>query len=192
MDKVCSKCKNLLHFSAFNKDAKRLDGHYPYCRSCVKERRKKVGYDTYAYNPESHKRRQRKARAADNNKAYEKSFRKGYLLTFEGKASKLLASAKHRAQAKGREFDLDLDWVKDNLSEEKCQATGVSFVYEVPNEQRHGDFSPSVDRVDNTRGYTKDNCQIVCLMYNRAKSEGTLDNVLMMAKEMVKLHDTKI
>lgn len=110
-------------------------------------------------------------------------------MTFEGKASKLLSSAKARARQKGREFALDLDWVKANLLGEKCQATGVPFVYEVPKGQKHGDFSPSIDRRDNSEGYTQSNSQIVCLMYNRAKSEGTFDNVLTMAKEMTRLHE---
>ena len=173
----------------FNVDNKRLDGRYAYCRSCVKDYRKEKGIDLYAYNPESQKKRQRKFRKM--HKSYERNFRKQYLHSFEGKCAKLYSGAKRRASAKGFEFNLTSDWVADKLRANKCEATGVEFNFNVPHNQKHGDFTPSVDRIDNSLGYTQDNCWIVCLMFNRAKSEGTFDNVLAMAKSMTEKYSSE-
>ena len=60
----------------------------------------------------------------------------------------------------------------------KCIETGIPFVimdngYKVEERNRLGINSlnlPSVDRIDNNRGYTMDNIQIVSLAYNNLKN----------------------
>lgn len=181
--KICAKCKETKDYSEFNIAREKKDGYYPYCRECVKEYRKSRGIDRYAYNPESHKARQKRFRA--RHKTYERNFRRVYLKTIEGKCSKLLASSKSRAAIKSLEFDLDYDWIMQRLSAGKCEASGIEFDYTVPEGQHHGDFVPSIDRIDNNKGYTKDNCWVVCLMINRAKGQGPWANVVILAKGIV-------
>jgi len=41
-------------------------------------------------------------------------------------------------------------------------------------------FCPSLDRVDSSKGYTKDNVQLVCRIYNTAKGNGTKEDVMKM------------
>jgi len=46
-------------------------------------------------------------------------------------------------------------------------------------------FSPSFDRIDNTQGYTRDNVQLVCLIYNTAKNAHTHEDLLKLARALV-------
>ncbi len=44
-------------------------------------------------------------------------------------------------------------------------------------EGRQGPSSPTIDRIDNTRGYTKDNVLVVSHRANSIKSDATLDEL---------------
>ena len=54
----------------------------------------------------------------------------------------------------------------------KCSLTDISFVFYVSNEDsRTHPFSPSVDRIDSRKGYTKDNVRLVIWGINLAMGE---------------------
>ena len=40
----------------------------------------------------------------------------------------------------------------------------------------------SLDRIDPKKGYTKNNCQIVSVIYNKAKGDGCATDVFLMAQ----------
>ena len=56
-----------------------------------------------------------------------------------------------------------------------CEQTGVPFDYRRTHKKSHAMrlFSPSLDRIDPSLGYTQDNCQVVVIAYNLAKQSGT-------------------
>lgn len=87
--------------------------------------------------------------------------------TLKGTLSNKLQSAKKRAKADGMAFDLTLEFITElwNKQSGLCARTGVEM-------GRIGDkwLSPSLDRVDPTKGYEVDNVQWVCWRYNDAKS----------------------
>lgn len=93
------------------------------------------------------------------------------------KLKQSLSGAKRRSRNNGMEFNLTTDFVVD-LFDGLCSRTGVKLT-------AVGAFAPSLDRIDNNKGYTKDNVQIVCWMYNRAKAEDTEDMVLKMARGLI-------
>jgi hypothetical protein len=101
--------------------------------------------------------------------------------------SKLLSSARKRAKDKQLEFDLDSEWLKPKLNLMKCEATGVDLMLEKRENVCHAPFRPSIDRIDNSRGYTKDNCRVVCVIFNKAKSDCLDEDVIKMAVSLVKL-----
>lgn len=80
----------------------------------------------------------------------------------------LIGHAKERCSKKGLSFDLDKDWAKSKLP--VCEQTGIPFFLDTSSKKRHA-FTPSLDRVDPTGGYTKDNVKLVCLSYNLGKNE---------------------
>lgn len=73
----------------------------------------------------------------------------------------------------------------EKLTPMRCQATGVELVLIKDDNVTHSAFRPSVDRIDNSKGYTKDNCRVVAVIYNKAKSDYNDEDVLKMAKSMI-------
>ena len=91
---------------------------------------------------------------------------------------RLLGSATYRAKKKGLEFDLTLDWIKERIDKGFCEVTGMAFG------AAHTPTTPSIDRRDNSKGYTKDNVQITTWMYNMSKGVFTHADVMEMVKHL--------
>ena len=96
------------------------------------------------------------------------------------RASGLLSGAKKRAQKAGLEFSLDLDWVAERVGRGVCEASGLPFNLVTGRDP----FAPSLDRIDPTKGYIKDNVQVVVWCYNSAKGIGTHQDVMKLAKAL--------
>lgn len=89
-----------------------------------------------------------------------------------GWAVSIVNSAKNRAKKRGWAFNITPEWV---LS----QYTGICPVFGIPLKRNKGlaDDSPTLDRVDNSRGYTKDNVIIVSMKANRSKNSLSLNEI---------------
>lgn len=93
---------------------------------------------------------------------------------FHRVAYMLWSSTQHRSKDKSLIFDLDIEWIKERLH--KCEVTGIEFelrdmaTKSTTNYSNRKPLTPSVDRIDPHKGYTKDNCRVVCWWYNLAKS----------------------
>jgi hypothetical protein len=82
---------------------------------------------------------------------------------------KLVDTARARAKKKGKEFDLTIDWVVAGWSESQaCRLCGAPMELNAADRER----SPSIDRVNSAKGYTKDNCQLTHTQCNTAKGAG--------------------
>ena len=93
------------------------------------------------------------------------------------RAYELWKGAKDRAAIKGIEFSLSRDFVVSAVARGRCQVTGLPFDL-VLKAKRMGSFSPSIDRIDPQFGYVPGNVQIVVWIYNRAKGDGSHEDVL--------------
>ena len=78
----------------------------------------------------------------------------------------MLRHAKARARRRNIFFDLTLDDIQIGTH---CPILDVKF--EVGRENWHN--SPSLDRIDNSRGYESDNVIVVCMMANSIKNQAT-------------------
>ena len=107
-----------------------------------------------------------------------------YNNTLKGWSAKAIASAKFRAIRKGLAFDIDIDWYRSILTKNRCQVTGINFDSEFWLAGKSTPFSPTIDRKVPDDGYTKDNCQVVCWIYNTAKFSFSHEDVLRMAKAL--------
>jgi hypothetical protein len=86
----------------------------------------------------------------------------------------MLNSARQRAKMKGLEFDLTKE---DIVIPEYCPVLGIKLEATVGTGRRNLDeleSSPSIDRVDNSRGYTRDNIMVISLRANNLKKDATL------------------
>jgi len=90
----------------------------------------------------------------------------------ENKLSMLIRSAKTRAKKKGIAFNIDAS----HLSiPSHCPVMGIKIEQ---NLSVISDGSPSIDRINNRRGYVKGNVIVVSVLANRIKSTATPDQIL--------------
>lgn len=93
----------------------------------------------------------------------------------------LFKQAKSRAKLKGHEFNLEL---QDIVIPEKCPIMGVKMEW-IP--YGFNPYSPSIDRIDSTKGYTKDNIQVISSIANRMKWNATREQLITFCKGVLAL-----
>jgi hypothetical protein len=98
--------------------------------------------------------------------------------------SMMLAQAKRRAAQNNREFDLTLEDIRSQFVA-TCPVLGLPLRWEYGHGQGK-DYSPSLDRFDNARGYTKDNVYIISARANSLKSCMTKEEVAAVFRYMNK------
>jgi hypothetical protein len=79
-----------------------------------------------------------------------------------------LFSIRSRCRQRNTYFNLELE---DLREPSHCPVLGI------PLDRRDNDHAPSVDRFDNTKGYTKDNINIISQRANRMKTDATLEEI---------------
>lgn len=118
-------------------------------------------------------------RATDPNYAsYDSLRKKKSKLTIDGFASKLFSSSKNRAKKKNLDFDLSTSFIREMLVPLKCAATGFDLVLDDNLTGRIGPLLPSLDRIDSSRGYLKDNVRLVCWWWNVMKQDWQEDLII--------------
>jgi hypothetical protein len=83
-------------------------------------------------------------------------------------------------RAKNKNLDFDLVDKHDIIIPPRCPYLGIEFEY------GHPDYSMSVDRIDCTKGYTKDNIEVISTLANRMKNKATLKQLIAFAKEALR------
>lgn len=87
----------------------------------------------------------------------------------------MLKRAKKRAIKNNLEFNLTEEDIK---VPEFCPALGIELKY------NSGDSSPSLDRVDNSKGYTKDNISVISNRANILKRDATKEELRSLVQYM--------
>lgn len=100
----------------------------------------------------------------------------------EVRKGRLVSVAGRRARLKGLEFNLyakELEWP------DYCPLLGIKLCY-TNTIDGNRDNSPSIDRKDNTKGYTKENCWVISHKANVMKNNATLEEILLFAENIKK------
>lgn len=93
----------------------------------------------------------------------------------------MLHRAKQRAKKKGLEFSITLD---DIEVPELCP------VFKIPMIAGGDSFnSPSLDRIDSSKGYTKDNIMVISYRANTLKNDATFEEIKMLFEFYNKLNE---
>lgn len=95
-------------------------------------------------------------------------------------AQMALAASKLRARKAGLEHTLTLDWLLEAAGD-NCPLLETPLQY--ANTRSHDD-SPAVDRIDNSKGYTPDNCWVISMIANRIKSNATPAQIALVASNL--------
>lgn len=95
-----------------------------------------------------------------------------------GRAKSLLKTTTRRSS----KFDkvdntVDIEFILEKLKFGKCEVTGIVFDYDNKFNTCKNPLSPSIDRIDSTKGYSKDNVRIVLWQYNLMRGELTDDQL---------------
>lgn len=97
-----------------------------------------------------------------------------------------LARIKVRAEKNGLEFDLTPD---DIIIPEKCPILEIPLYW---GNSKNKENSPSIDRIDSSKGYTKDNIWVISTKANTMKNNATFDELLVFCKNISEFIENKI
>jgi|DEB0MinimDraft_6_1074348.scaffolds.fasta_scaffold05570_3 hypothetical protein len=100
--------------------------------------------------------------------------------------NKLCSNCKNSAKAKGLEYALSPSFLLELLERQnwRCPMTRVYYEFD----RNRNPAQPSVDRIDNSKGYVPDNVQIVSLFYNNARNIWEHDELVEMAQALVEVN----
>lgn len=159
---VCATCQQNKPETDFNKDNAKGNkrGRRYTCKACDKEYRQK-----YMSDP--------KNRANRNTREVVKRAKKD-------QRAIMVANAKKRAKQKGLDFDLTID---DIIIPDVCPILGIKLFRSTSG---FVDTSPSLDRIDNSKGYTRDNVRVISLRANKMKGYATLDEMIKIVNYMIR------
>jgi hypothetical protein len=109
--------------------------------------------------------------------------------TLDGMINRKLYGAKKRSLQTCIDFNITIDDIKNLLrvQNNKCFYTGREFINETNNPQ-----SFSIDRIDSSKGYTKDNINLVCWYINCMKLDLSHDEFIKTCSEIAKNHNVAL
>ena len=108
-------------------------------------------------------------------------------LTAIGKAEQIIKNSKRNAKKRGHDHTLTTQDLLPALEKGVCELTGLPFNFEPAQNKKHMNlYAASADRLDNSKGYHKDNVRIVLWAVNRAVGEDEDEEMLPILEAMVK------
>lgn len=177
--KHCGKCTEDKPLELFYRNKHSTDGRGSWCAKCLKE----YGYLTKDQNREARRAYVKGYNAKPKNRAA----RKAYLEIWHRASprSTLRASLKAvRKQKNLTENPITLDELCEMFAAQdgKCAISGLTMTW------RQGKITPtsiSLDRIDWTGGYTKNNVRLVCFAVNAFRGRMTDDEMFTMALAII-------
>lgn len=166
--KVCSKCGNVkIQYIRKNRNSVEYR-----CVQCCSEYGKKYRKDNI-----EHMRAKDKKYRLENIWKIKEKMRKRRL---EKREMMLFRGAKNRATSNGLDFNITID---DIVIPDVCPILGIPLIVA---ENSSNDNSPTLDRLDSTKGYVKENICVISYRANRMKSNGTLGEITLICDYMRK------
>ncbi len=163
--KSCSGCDRILLFECFYKSKYNKGGLGCRCKECG---------------------------AKDKADAMEKLVKQDKEIIKKQYIKQIFRTKRNDAKRRGLEFDLDIEWITNNFPE-YCPALGLKFTfYEGEKRGCPKNSSPSIDRIDNSKGYLKSNSVIICHRANSMKNNGTIEELIKLAEFYKNLNKKQI
>jgi hypothetical protein len=96
----------------------------------------------------------------------------------------MLTSCKTRSKKYNRKCDIDLDYIQTLWDQQqgKCKLTDLPMSTQLGADGQR----VSIDRIDSSKGYVKENCQLILSSVNIAKNNSPLDEFIKMCKAVAK------
>ncbi len=166
--KICTKCQQVKTLDLFYNNKSRRDGKSEQCKQCLDDRyRNPVAIE----NRRVWRKEWRKTTAGQK---YTKSAsRKQSIRSYEirHKEKGLLDNARIRAKEKNLVCNIS---VKDIVIPDTCPVLGIPIRRD---NSKLADDSPTIDRIDNSKGYTPDNICVISFKANSLKRNANVDEL---------------
>jgi len=190
LEKQCSKCEQIISAKQFTKDKNKKDGLGSYCLECNRANRRewnknnpnKLKAQKQRWNQQDRVKQSKRESYQSNRETIlaklkqQRTGKEGYLKT-------MLRSAKSRAKENSLEFNIDLQYLQ-SIATDHCPVDGLPFDWD---RQLEVDkflplATPSLDRIDSSKGYVKGNVKIIGWKWNAKKSNMNLDDLLLLVE----------
>lgn len=166
--KKCSKCGQIKDKSEFYHHRATKDGLTPQCKQCMTE---------YRHSHKEHYKNYMCERRAIDNETIKETRRNSARNHPEWR---MYSQAKRRAKERGLEFNIELS---DVVIPSTCPLLGVPFVNGT---KGNYEFTPSLDRIDPTKGYVKGNVWVITKKANSMKNSATREELLTFVGNVIK------
>ncbi len=144
--------------------------------------RSAFSYQQSYVNPIKHEERIKKSRDwKKNNVSKCKKWSRDWYN--KNRAKVLFNAARLRAKKLKLEFTINLEDIELLIKAGICQATGLKLDI---SSSRKSALNPSLDRINHSKGYTKDNVLLVCWCFNAAKNTFNIKDFIRVAEAIVK------
>lgn len=173
--KVCPKCKRELPIEEYNR-GNGMFGRRSFCRDC--EHKIQNTPERVARRRELELLRRQDPDYVKHRNEMDRLRRQNNDISLR---KQLLRSAKQRAQQKGLEFNITLD---DVVLPEVCPLLGIKLE---AHSNKAAWNSYSIDRIDSSKGYTKDNIWVISKRANTLKNNATLDELKTLVTNLERL-----
>lgn len=179
--KICPKCKSNKIFGDFYKNKSTKDGLSYYCIECESKRKKK----RYKENEDIRKTAKNNYQKwYQNNKHKQQESAQRYRRKYPERI--LFYMAKDRSKNKNIEFNIEIEDIK---IPEYCPILNIKLKNgRIENKEK----SPSLDKIDNSKGYIKGNIRVISLLANQMKSIANREQLELFSKNIIKYMDGEI
>ena len=163
------KCGIVKDLEDFHNKSANKDGKDNRCKECANLRNREL------YNSDKGYKEKRIQRLIGYGTTYNdkmKSRSRDWYNTSRGRAKSLMKGIlKRYANYQDEEPDFDYTYLQELIERGYCEVSGLPFALGSVGDGHKRAFSPSVDRIDNSRGYSKDNIRMVIWQVNLMKGE---------------------
>ncbi len=180
LQKTCIHCNTPKDLSEFVPDKRNsIDGTYNVCKEC-KRKQVRISNDRKDYKAKHRKKYAEDATYNAMMKAKSASFRSTH------NDQVLLSQAKVRSTRFGLSFNID---ILDIVIPDTCPILGIKLKRGTKGKSAE---SPSLDRIDNSRGYEKGNVRVISNLANTMKNNATRVQLLTFADNIKSYLDDDI
>ena len=173
--RTCKRCgdnKPLDRFPEIKKSNGKLY-HKHICKDCYSLERVQKRQNVEV------KTREQSLAILDKNKAWRDSL--------EGMKNRMITTSKHRAKVNNLEHNIT---VEDIIIPDKCPVFNVEFV---PGSRTDGfRWTPSLDRIDSSKGYVKGNIQVISWLANTMKNDANKEELILFSNWILSKYNDDI
>lgn len=176
--KKCSKCGKIKNVFCFVKNKQCKDGYAQTCKECNNKYNRERKQKNTAMLAEKRRKRYAETKGKEAKKREQERKMKFPLRV---RCQLLRSGMRDRSKRKGLDFDFNyftVNYLMKRLEENPyCECCGKTLDIKYKEDKKFNDSSPSMDRVNAKKGYTKNNVAILCWECNKHKQGAASDQL---------------